>query len=68
MSNFYHIHDKMFSVQNSGYIQELSPLGEAHSIVSSLQLWVLSQLTAHHGHLLIHIHEKAIFCVLRGET
>lgn len=55
-------------VQNSGYIQKLSPLGEAHSIVSSLQLWVLSQLGAHHGHLRIHVHEKPIFCVLQEEA
>lgn len=67
-SNFYYMHIiKPFSVQNSSYIQKLSPLGEAHGVISSLQLWVLGQLTADHGHLLIHIHEKAIFCVLQKE-
>lgn len=67
-SSFYHINiTTPLRVQNSGYIQKLCPLGEAHSIVSSLQLWVLSQLTAHHGHLLIHVHEKPIFCVLQEE-
>lgn len=58
---------KPLSIQNSGYIQKLCPLGEAHSIVSSLQLRVLSQLGAHHGHLLIDVHEKAIFRVLQEE-
>lgn len=55
----------MTTIQNSGYIQKLCPLGEAHGIVSVLQLGVLGQLTAHLRHLRIHIHEKAIFCVLQ---
>lgn len=68
LSNFFYILvTKAYSVQNSVHLQKLSPLGEAHSIVSSLQLWVQGQLAAHHGHLLIHVHEKPIFCVLRGE-
>lgn len=50
------------------YVQKLCPLGEAHSIVSSLQEGLLSQLAAHHGHLLIHVLEKSIFCVLQGQT
>lgn len=58
-------HITITTIQNSGYIQKLCPLGEAHSIVSVLQLGVLGQLTAHHGHLLIHVHEKPIFCVLQ---
>lgn len=55
----------MTTIHNGGYIQKLCPLGEAHGIVSVLQLGVLGQLTAHRGHLRIHVHEKAIFCVLQ---
>lgn len=55
----------MTTIHNCGYIQKLCPLGEAHGIVSVLQLGVLGQLTAHQGHLRIHVHEKAIFCVLQ---
>lgn len=66
-SNFSRITSKKTRVQNRSYIQKLRPLGEAHRIVSSLQLGVLSQLIAHHGHLLIHIWEKPIFCVLQEE-
>lgn len=51
---------------DSGYVQKLRPLGEAHGVVSSLQVRVLSQLAADHGHLLIHVLEKPVFCVLQG--
>ena len=47
-----------------GYLQELPPLREAHGVVAILQFGVLCQLVTHKCHLLIHILEEAIFCVL----
>lgn len=67
LSVFYHIDMKRTSGPSSGHIQKLAPLGEAHGVISSLQLWVLSQLTAHQGHLVVHIHEKPVLHVLQGD-
>ncbi len=45
-------------------LQKLWPLGEAHCIVASLEFRVLRQLITYKRHLLINIHEEAIFSVL----